>query len=110
MSDRESLIATVRHEAGLLARDVLRMTPSDPMIPADRAQAVLDALGALPGQEQGARRELFAARLKTIGGFIDRVDQRDLMPEDEVGETLQALVDVQHWLGQMIDEQAQADV
>lgn len=61
-------------------------------------------------QTTQARRNVLAERLRTIGGFIDRVDQRDLMPEDEVGAALQALVDVQHIVGVMLNEQEQPDV
>ena len=45
-----------------------------------------------------------AADLRVLGGFIDRVDQLDIRPMDEVGGALQALVNVQHGLRVLVGE------
>lgn len=55
--------------------------------------------------EHEARRVFVAANLRAIGRMLDRIDQLALLPEDETGEALQALVNVEHVFRILVGEE-----
>ena len=42
------------------------------------------------------RRQYLAENLRAIGRALDLADQRDVLPEEDIAEALQALVNVNH--------------